>query len=425
MRKRNIIRLAADNVMSHVLQLGGNIVLAMVLLLLIAVLISVYSMSTNIRHSLQESGIRNIDTLCEIRFWDELDSELQSDPAMDIIKSVDGVEAVTCAWQTGYINIDPALEKLKNIQTGHSFQATDDEDGKDGLYYIKIDATIQNIWKMKLDEGILIEELKPMEDGMYLYLGSAYKDKIEVGTKYIGEVEDKSYTYVVAGILEKGQSFPVSQMEMLDFSDVTGTIPLDYEVLACPGEIFCNNSDFYFSIKQGHSYVKIKRSLMQKLAKAGYKDIKVIDIGKAIENGEEMSRKINYNIIQMLILVGLTFCIVLLCIQILDFLRRRREYGIMLTAGFSMKNITWMILWENILKFLLAYGCSLFLVWWLFIHIIEPDQLMVFSYRSIYWKRVVPILGEISILFVALSTICPVFMIYKCSPIDLLGKEGE
>ena len=53
MRKRNIIRLAADNVMSHVLQLGGNIVLAMVLLLLIAVLISVYSMSTNIRHSLQ------------------------------------------------------------------------------------------------------------------------------------------------------------------------------------------------------------------------------------------------------------------------------------------------------------------------------------------------------------------------------------
>lgn len=32
-----------------------------------------------------------------------------------------------------------------------------------------------------------------------------------------------------------------------------------------------------------------------------------------------MSRKINYNIIQMLILVGLTFCIVLLCIQILDF----------------------------------------------------------------------------------------------------------
>ena len=64
MRKRNIIRLAADNVMSHVLQLGGNIVLAMVLLLLIAVLISVYSMSTNIRRSLQESGIRNIDTLC-------------------------------------------------------------------------------------------------------------------------------------------------------------------------------------------------------------------------------------------------------------------------------------------------------------------------------------------------------------------------
>ena len=63
MRKRNIIRLAADNVMSHVLQLGGNIVLAMVLLLLIAVLISVYSMSTNIRRSLQESGIRNIDTL--------------------------------------------------------------------------------------------------------------------------------------------------------------------------------------------------------------------------------------------------------------------------------------------------------------------------------------------------------------------------
>ena len=59
MRKRNIIRLAADNVMSHVLQLGGNIVLAMVLLLLIAVLISVYSMSTNIRRSLQESGIRN------------------------------------------------------------------------------------------------------------------------------------------------------------------------------------------------------------------------------------------------------------------------------------------------------------------------------------------------------------------------------
>ena len=129
--------------MSHVLQLGGNIVLAMVLLLLIAVLISVYSMSTNIRRSLQESGIRNIDTLCEIRFLDELDSELQSDPAMDIIKSVDGVEAVTCAWQTGYINTDPALEKLKNIQIGHSFQAIDDEDGKDGLYYIEIDATMQ------------------------------------------------------------------------------------------------------------------------------------------------------------------------------------------------------------------------------------------------------------------------------------------
>ena len=28
---------------------------------------------------------------------------------------------------------------------------------------------------------------------------------------------------------------------------------------------------------------------MQKLAKAGYKDINVIDIGKAIENGEEMA----------------------------------------------------------------------------------------------------------------------------------------
>lgn len=59
MRKRNIIRLAADNVMSHVLQLGGNIVLAMVLLLLIAVLISVYSIQpiSDVLCKNQESGI--------------------------------------------------------------------------------------------------------------------------------------------------------------------------------------------------------------------------------------------------------------------------------------------------------------------------------------------------------------------------------
>lgn len=81
------------------------------------------------------------------------------------------------------------IGEIENIQIGHSFQAIDDEDGKDGLYYIEIDATIQNIWKMKLDEGILIEELKPMEDGMYLYLGSAYKDKIEVGTNILAKWE--------------------------------------------------------------------------------------------------------------------------------------------------------------------------------------------------------------------------------------------
>ncbi len=140
-------------------------------------------------------------------------------------------------------------------------------------------------------------------------------------------------------------------MDAISKYDITEAHPLDYGVIEMAKIVRIHSDSLYFGIKDGVSFTKVKRKIMQKLIEAGCGEVDVINIGSIIASEEKSSKSMNSNIIQLIVLVGFTYCIVLICFQILGFISRQRDYGIMLAEGFSTQNIKQMILFENILKF--------------------------------------------------------------------------
>lgn len=418
MKLRNVLRLAADNVMAHIGQLIGNTVMAMVLLLLIAVLVIAHGVTSNIRRSLEKSGLKYIDNLGYLIVDDELPEN-----AIEIVTGIEEVEAATYAWNTGRLSLDSGLNEIRKIQNGNWVFVDSEYGSRIELEIIEADYSISQLWKMELSEGTLPEELEFDETKTPIYLGYQYKDRIAVGTEYESNIEDT--TYVVAGILKKGQTMPLESLDVMSKYDITEAHPLDYGVIEMAKIVRIHSDSLYFGVKDGVSFTKVKRKIMQKLIEAGCGEVDVINIGSIIVSEEKSSKSMNSNIIQLIVLVGFTYCIVLICFQILGFISRQRDYGIMLAEGFSTQNIKQMILFENILKFFLAYSASMLAAWWLVLYYFDPDYWSQMAFRSIYWEMVAPILAGVSVLFVILATICPLIQFNRCSPVELMGKGSE
>ena len=419
MKLRNVLRLAADNVMAHIGQLIGNTVMAMVLLLLIAVLVIVHGVTSNIRRSLEKSGLKYIDNLGYLIADDELPEN-----AHETVTGIEGVEAATYNWNDGGLFLDSGLNEIRDIQNGNWVFAYPEYENPIKVEIIEADYSIPQLWKMELSEGTLPEELEWDLTKTPIYLGYQYKDRIAVGTEYESKLKDT--TYVVAGILKKGQTMPQESLEAMSKYDITEAYPLDYGVIALVDKATgLRNCSLYFGVKDGVSFTKVKRKIMQKLIEAGCGEVDVINIGSIIASEEKSSKSMNSNIIQLIVLVGFTYCIVLICFQILGFISRQRDYGIMLAEGFSTQNIKQMILFENILKFFFAYSVSMLAAWWLVLYYFDPDYWSQMAFRSIYWEMVAPILAGVSILFVILATICPLIQFNRCSPVELMGKGSE
>ncbi len=417
MRKGNLLRLAADNVMTYIGQLIGNVLISIVLFLLIAALIIIQGLTSNIRRSLESTGLNNVDNLCYLYVEDVLPAD-----ALDIVSETSGVSGATYEWSSPSGYVDAGLSDIREIQGENILNKNSEWGNGLEVEMIDIDASIYKICNMELSEGTHFKDLEEDVSKTYLYLGSAYQDKIAVGTEYESNIFGT--TYVVAGILKKGQSMPVNELVSLSMYDITEAIPLDYAVLRVQGKEEMKYA-MYFSIEDGVSFTKVKRKIMQKLVQADSGDVVITHIGELIKKEERRSHSMNANLIQIIALVGIAFCIVLLCFQILSFLNRRQEYGIMLADGFSLGNIKSIILWENILKFFLVYGVSMLVAWLYSMYLLTPDYITLAAFKKIYWGRLAPRLAGLSVIFTLLATICPILMLGKKSPVELMGKGSE
>ncbi len=68
-------------------------------------------------------------------------------------------------------------------------------------------------------------------------------------------------------------------------------------------------------------------------------DVTVANIGSVLTDVERTLEPINKYLVQILIIVGFTACIVLTCFQVINMLLRKSELGILYASGIGLKDM--------------------------------------------------------------------------------------
>jgi ABC-type antimicrobial peptide transport system permease subunit len=407
-----MLRLAADNIMMYIGQLIENTFVSMILFMLIAVLITVNGITSNLRSTIENSGIKSVEGMGYLKSEYAL-----PDNILDYLNEISEIDGATYQWDL-YETIDTAFINLRDIQKENKDEISDNDAS---LEIVCVDYSISSIWTSKICKGVAISELSLDTDEVPLYLGYEYNGKIDIGTKYKSDFDDT--TYVVSGIFDKGVTMPEYDMYEMDRFNITEAYPLDYAVVAIKDFSKQTNQSVYFHINGTTSFDDAEQAITNRLEQEGCY-VSLLDVGAKLSQEEKASKKTNENIIEMIILVGFTYFLLLICFQLASFIRRKRDFGIMISNGFSIKDIEVIILLENAVKYFIAVILSLLCSWFIVLKVLDPAYSVLFVLRKIIWEDAALVLGLIGIVLTFVTTLCPVIMFYRLSTVELMDR-GE
>lgn len=221
------------------------------------------------------------------------------------------------------------MDELLDIQSGKASRRLNVQDHV--LEMRLINPTLLPWCEIKLRHGEAWEKLSHTENKhYYLYLGSDY-EHIPVGTQYC--LKDGS-VFEVAGILEKGFRY----VKNITPEAISSVITMDY-TLNCDREIFCITdfalgNEIYVNIKEGYD-ISIVLEKVRGLAKDMGMDSVFCTMREIFDEGYQLSDRLIHYMIQ-LIGVVLFCCVILnLCFRIIMIWEQRKNYGILVSQGFS------------------------------------------------------------------------------------------
>lgn len=99
----------------------------------------------------------------------------------------------------------------------------------------------------------------------------------------------------------------------------------------------------------------------------------------------------------------------------MSLLTNKKDYGIMITNGFTRMDITTMVITENVIKVLTAY--LICMIYWM-IQYINMDTVTKNLYEDMWLFKIIIVIG-----IIVLSCENPVRYLLKIKPIELINKK--
>jgi len=272
--------------------------------------------------------------------------------------------------------------------------------------------TLFRLCGLKLDEGDFLTEEQLMDDNAYIYLGSNFKGKIEVGKVY----EDNGYKYIVAGIFRKGSLFLEANIDNnLSYPDLRMALDLENQViLTC-----ASGGPIYFSTAEGTSFDEAREEI-RNITNKYQVDAVIQSLSEIYGAGvQEKSIMISY-ITRIFIIVCFSAVLIISCLQIVAILNERKAYGILYSIGASPRDIYAIIFWENLLKLIISFLMSAAGVIWISSQMF--DRMLKVAMKEIVLVSVLPKVFFGSVIILTIASILPVIVIRKMTPSKLMRR---
>lgn len=403
------LKLATDSMVMRIHNLIGNVLLCMVSLLLVALMLLMNELNSNQRVRLEQcfrEGCGKIGyAICNT-----ITEDLYSRDFLRFLQTMECIDAVG-TWGI-YGNTNDFMHVLQQVQKKNVIyegNATDES-----IECLLVTDTAWDMFNIELAEGAPPEKFD-LDVYAPVYLGHEFQDVIEVGT-ILGN--DGSNTNIVAGILKEGTLMPAEGLDSMNKFTISSAYPMDYavlEVVTIP-----LNSVMYFSPKEGYSFAEAQEMIQQKAEERGW-SVTVGSVDAGLLSIERAMEPVNRYMMQMILVVGLTACIVFTCYQTMSIIVRKSEYGILYANGATTRDLIAVILIENAVKILI----SMIILFPLFILLAQNifsmfygDQYMI---QWIIWEKVSWKLLLVGGMMTIFSSILPVYILKQYTPVTLIG----
>lgn len=246
-----------------------------------------------------------------------------------------------------------------------------------------------------------------------VYLGYEYRSIVEPGT-ILGT--NSSGTYIVAGILEPGMLMP-KDLNSLDVTDAAFFYSTDYGVLLVEEGVSTVETIF---IEKGYSFPEVQDAI-QAAEKAEGISVRIVSLEALLDSYDLMLKPVNRYMQQMVLVVGLTVCILFTCYQTVSIIARKSDYGILYANGATTRDLVSIILIENLIKLLIA----LIIMIPVFLLLVQKvyalwaaDQAMI---QWIFWQKIVWKVLAAGLGMALLSSVFPIYTLTHYTPVTLIG----
>lgn len=418
MSLRNRLKIMSDYMAKNFLKNCAMAVMILLCFLLLSIAVLYYENMKYCRKSAERVLTYGIDRTVAIDFnlenEENLKAFLQEAGNSEIIYGIG-------SWGFGENSFAWTAE-LREIQKEYKSTAEYDKNS-DALKVAGINREALPLLNMKLQKGTEFEKLDYEENVVWLYLGAKYRD-IEVGTMYTYELSDGNVLkYIVAGIFKENQEMPKPWMASLTNSSVTASEPFDYGVLMVDGSSVYSNGGCY-SYERGKE--KEAEKLIEELAHK-YGVVYEAEPMKAVfDRLDEENSEFIYIISRIAVIIMVISVILINCQQIVNYMNRRREYGILYAQGLNQKDVLFLVLGETtvlfggvlLLSMLMMKGVN-YLFWDKSI-----NEVAFLAARKIIYSYVYPVQLLLSAVNTFISTIFIYRVIKAKTPVELIREEN-
>ncbi|MDE7422141.1 MAG: hypothetical protein K2N51_00330 [Lachnospiraceae bacterium] len=349
----------------------------------------------------------------EIPLWNPLMKESRG--VMDEINDLEGVKAIGEQIIAGFEA--SGFEQLIEIQQQHrNYGISYGEEYTNSLEALFISDTLMDLCDLKTVERIEGSGNTECE----FYLGSNFSD-IPVGTVFTKKLGEETYTYEVVGILEKNSYWidPDIYTET-EAGNINAKICLDNLIVSVDKKTV-SATGWTVLLEDGASWEELTTEIM-KLEDKYDVNFRITKLESTLYDKNLSSKETTEYTRQFFPVLVFSVIIIILCIQITNMLKRKKEYGILFSNGVSVFEICkiWMMAFFCKIVISLVFAIALF-TGLVYVSGITPQLLeqgfIVFQHYTV-WKIV-----TLSVALYLIISIIPVIILSKMKPAQMVKGE--
>ena len=268
------------------------------------------------------------------------------------------------------------------------------------------DASVLQVSGISLKEGN-IDEFCANDGVLNVFIGSDLANVLSIGDEYTDTMN--KCTYKVVGILKEDSYFMYNDF----FGNVDGNACLDgYMIIP---EIVRNNVDALAMFRYLDSYVfkttdiEKTRKDIENLAKENRLTINIKNYEELVDEYISKDSSLEITILLAVVILSLTF-VSYVTTRTVEIFTSKNEIGILYSCGFSNRDISTLLFFENSINIILAFISAMIYTYITNISKSVFGQVYVSINKEIFFKQDIWIIGFIAIAIILLSTAIPSYV---------------